>query len=102
MPGSRPRSVTPRSEGWIRELEDGRIEIYLKDKRVPVHKVRASGPHDEMVELVEWFEAKTGLAVHAPILRRKHKPIPGQTALDLGSGEASTQLSSGATLGTDA
>jgi hypothetical protein len=46
-------------------------------------KIRASGPEGEMYELVDWFEAKTGLSVNADWrrVRTGPKPIEGQTSM---------------------
>lgn len=87
----------PQIDGWIRRLNDeGRLEIYLRVTNVSGmrdRKIRASGPADEMMELVEWFEEKTGMRVSSPVLPRKApKPIPGQLDLTLG------ELSSDATV----
>lgn len=87
--------------GWLQELTDGRLEIFLRTANYagqPPRKVRASGSKEEMLELVEWFEAKTGLVVNHALLPRVPKQIPGQTQLDLGSTGDSTELSSDATL----
>jgi hypothetical protein len=74
--------------GWLRQLEGERLEVFLKVSDVqgqPDRKIRASGPEDEMFELVMWFEGKTGMRVNHPVLpRRTAKPIPGQTELTLG------------------
>jgi hypothetical protein len=71
-----------RTQGWIKRLEGDRLEIFVRCadfSDVPDTKIRASGPEASMLELVEWFEEKTGLRVNSPILpRRAPKPIPGQ------------------------
>lgn len=73
------RPKAPSVEGWIRDLSDGRIEIFLKTTDV---KVRCSGKAEDMHEVVDWFEGKTGLAVNVPNrIRRGPKPMQGQ--LDL-------------------
>jgi hypothetical protein len=85
----------PRIQGWLRQLEDGdggaRLEIFLKAENhqgQPDRKIRASGPIHEMVELVEWFEEKTGLRVESPVLpKRPPRQLPGQTAMELHLGE---------------
>lgn len=81
------RARTPHIEGWIRKLQGDRLEIFLKVERLdsqPDRKIRASGPQVEMVELVEWFEEKTGMRVSSPVLpRRVPAPIPGQVGFDL-------------------
>jgi hypothetical protein len=81
------RARHPHIEGWVRRLNGDRLEIFLKVERCdgqPDRKIRASGPEAEMVELVEWFEEKTGLRVSSPVLpRRVAAPIPGQVSLDL-------------------
>lgn len=78
----------PQIEGWVRPLEGDRIEIFLKVERVrglQDRKIRASGPSEEMYELVDWFEQKTGLSVNVPNRKRTGpKPLPGQTSLTMG------------------
>ena len=73
---------TGKVEGWIRNLDDDRLEIFLKVEGVlgiKDRKIRASGDRDEMYELVDWFEAKTGLTVNVPQrLRTGPKPLAGQ------------------------
>lgn len=79
-----PRSATkmPPVEGWFRQLEGGNVEIFVKAHG---RKIRAHGPSSEMNELVDWFEEKTGVTVEAAWrVRRGVKPLPGQTALDMG------------------
>lgn len=71
---------TKQIEGWFRELDHGRLEIFLKTDAL---KVRCSGSYDEMMELVDWFEERTGLRVDSPRWRRVRKgprPIEGQMA----------------------
>lgn len=66
------------AEGWFRELADDRLEVFLKAEG---RKVRAHGRREEMFELVEWFEEKTGVAVKGEWLRpsrRGPRPIKGQ------------------------
>lgn len=73
------RTRKPQIEGWIRKLNDERLEIFLKVERrdgQPDCKIRASGPADDMVELVDWFEEKTGLRVTSPILPKRVKHVP--------------------------
>lgn len=74
-------------QGWIQELEGGRLEVFLKTEGVPGQpdrKIRCSGPEADMVELVQWFEGKTGLQVnHRRLPRRSLKPIPGQIAIEV-------------------
>jgi hypothetical protein len=75
-------------EGWFNELSDGGLEIFLKSDGL---KVRASGPQDEMGELADWFERKTGLSVSGLPKRvnRGPRPLPGQTSiLELSSQDA--------------
>lgn len=68
-----------KADGWIRDLTNDRLEIFL---RVGERKVRASGPADEMSELVSWFEEKSGRAIHSPVLpKRPPRQIPGQLEL---------------------
>ena len=68
-------------EGWFRQLDDERIEVYLKVEGEL--KIRASGAEKEMYELVDWFEEKTGLTVNADWrrVRKGPKPIEGQTSM---------------------
>lgn len=72
-------------EGWFRKLVFGRIEIFLKvDTEDGPVKLRASGKEDDMFELVDWFEGKTGLKVESPSWRRVRtgpKPMAGQTSM---------------------
>jgi hypothetical protein len=72
----------PTIEGWLRKLQDERLEIFLKaDDR----KIRASGPRAEMYELVDWFEEKTGLAVNVPErVYTGPRPIAGQMVITVG------------------
>lgn len=66
------------AQGWFRELADDRLEVFLKAEG---RKVRAHGPRAEVFELVEWFEAKTGVAVKADWRRpprRGPRPLKGQ------------------------
>lgn len=82
---ARPRNA--QIEGWIRQLTGDRLEIFLKAEKLggqPDRKIRASGAAAEMLELVEWFEEKTGLHVSSPILpRRAPTPFAGQLGLEL-------------------
>jgi hypothetical protein len=69
------RRKQPKIEGWFRQLDGGRVEIYLKcDDR----KIRCSGPEEDMFELVDWFESRTGLRVESPSWRRVRRgpPVP--------------------------
>lgn len=71
-------------EGWTRQLEDERLEVFLKAEGVQGmrdRKIRASGPLTDMYELVDWFEAKTGMTVNVPNRVRTVKPLPGQLEL---------------------
>lgn len=52
--GGEPEKAT---DGWYRELKDGRIEVMLK---TPGLRVRSSGPADYIWQLVEHFEEHTG------------------------------------------
>lgn len=97
----RANRVVPVVEGWLRELANDRLEVFLKlDRTTPPArpcKVRASGPKSDMLELVEWFEEKTGLVVNHPILGpRTKQPLPGQMEMTLGTGNP--ELSSDATV----
>lgn len=69
-------------EGWFRELDDNRLEIFLKARGV---KIRSSGGREGMFELVEWFENMTGLRVENPKLRRppRRGPRPMAGQLDM-------------------
>jgi hypothetical protein len=92
MPGQQA-PAKPTVEGWTRQLEDGRLEIFVKVANKPGIedlKIRASGPTQAMFELVDWFEERTGLRVSLPgRLRTGPKPIVGQTSiLELESGDA--------------
>lgn len=77
----------PLIDGWIRVLEGDRLEVFLKAERIkgePDRKIRASGPTQEMYELVDWFEDKTGLTVAVPNrVRTGPRPLPGQASLEL-------------------
>lgn len=103
------RTRRPIIEGWVCQLADHRLEIFLKIERigngVPDRKIRASGPREEMEELIAWFEQKTALSVTVP-WKTSVKPIPGQTTLLLGDvpeGEQpDEELSSSDTVGDDA
>lgn len=80
---SRPRLKRPRrppqAEGWFKPLDDERLEIFLKYQGI---KIRCSGKVEDMHELVDWFEEKTGLAVNVPNrVRRGPKPMAGQIDL---------------------
>lgn len=85
------------------ELDAGRLEIFLKversDEPGESRKVRASGPREDMYELVEWFESHTGLRFDHPAwrdrVRRGPKPLAGQLAL------GTHELSSDATVVDD-
>lgn len=96
MPAPRaPRK--PKIEGWIRRLENGRLEIFLKveDSSPLDRKIRASGPDSDMLELVEWFEEKTGLQVSSPVLPKRVKPpMPGSQPLFEIGDEATSELES--------
>lgn len=93
----RPSAKQPRIDGWMSELDGDRLEIFLKveDPRGEDRKVRASGPREEMYELVDWFETRTGLRFDHPRwrdrVRRGPRPMEGQTSLP--------ELSSDATVG---
>lgn len=86
---------TPQIDGWISKLGGDRLEIFLKVERVsgiPDRKIRASGPRIEMYELVDWFEAKTGLVVNVPDrVRTGPTPIPGQASMEFTMGELSSE-----------
>lgn len=75
-------------DGWIRRINGDRLEIFLKVEAVegqPDRKIRASGPEADMMELVVWFEDRTGFRVSSPVLpRRAPRPIAGQIELTMG------------------
>lgn len=92
------RSKTPFIDGWMSELDGDRLEIYLKVANTDAdRKIRASGPREEMFELVSWFEERTGLRFDHPKwrdrVRRGPRPIAGQAAFP--------ELSSDATVAAD-
>lgn len=69
------------AQGWFRELAGDRLEVFLKTE---TRKVRAHGPRDEMFELVEWFEQKTGVAVRGSWRRPPRRgPLPIKGQLDM-------------------
>lgn len=75
--------MADKIEGWFRQLDGDRMEIFLKveSKSAPDRKLRASGPTEEMYELVDWFEQNTGLRFSSPKWRRVrkgHRPLAGQ------------------------
>lgn len=73
--------TTPRIVGWQRQLEDGRVEIFVKSESAGL-KVRAHGSAEQMNGLLDWFESGVGCVVDAPWRTRTGpKPIIGQ--LDL-------------------
>lgn len=68
-------------EGWIRHLTNDRREIFLKGAG---RKIRASGSKDEMYELVDWFEERTGLTVNVPDrVYTGPRPIAGQLVITM-------------------
>ena len=75
--------------GWYRELNDDRLELFLKVEGVagtPDTKLRASGSQRHIYELVDWFEERTGMRVEGQMStwrrpRRGPKPMDGQTSL---------------------
>lgn len=82
------------AEGWFRDLNDGRLEIFLKKGG---RKLRASGPEEEMYELAEWFEQHAGATVYGTVQRwrmerRGPRPIPGQLALGQATGTEPSSL----------
>lgn len=114
MPTTPRRQRPPKVEGWVSQLDGGRVEIFLKVERfdgAADYKIRSSGPEADMMELVDFFERKTGLRVEVPHMqraRRGPKPIDGQTMLLMGDrpddtpdDDGTRQLSSGATVGDD-
>lgn len=89
----------PHIEGWVRKLEGDRLEIFLKVERmqgVRDRKIRASGPTQEMYELVDWFEGKTGLTVNVPDRPRTGpRPIAGQIGMELDMGQMTEEVAGG-------
>ena len=89
----------PKTEAWFRRLDADRLEIFLKVERPPDqgddYKIRASGPEDDMFELVDFFERRTGMRVDSPEWRRIYKgarPIVGQETMqfeEAGNGKLS-------------
>lgn len=83
MASARAREET---EGWFHDLKNGRMEIFLKLADADgetVAKIRATGPAEEMGELIDWFERTTGKSVEVPQtqwrrMRRGPKPDSGQ------------------------
>lgn len=78
-------------QGWFRQLNGDRLELFLKVEGVsgtPDCKVRASGPAEQVGELVDWFEDITGMHVNGLQTWRRPstgpKPMKGQMALTLG------------------
>lgn len=74
-------------DNWFRPLKNDRLEVSL---RVGDHKMRASGPQDDVWRLVEHFEELTGVAVEgdwkrAP--RRGPRATEGQLDLTMALGE---------------
>lgn len=88
-------------EGWFKDLDDGRIEVFLKAANIPGVedcKVRASGKEEAVHEIVTWFEDWTNLAVNIPRrVRRGPKQMAGQMSL-----EATPELSLDDTVVPDA
>lgn len=86
MPARAPQLAT--IEGWLRRLDGERLEIFLKianAEGVRDRKIRASGPVEEMYELVDWFETKTGLRVNVPDrVRTGPAQLEGQMNLTMG------------------
>jgi hypothetical protein len=84
-------------QGWVSQLDGDRLEIYLKVENaegIDSRKIRASGPTADMYELVDWFEAKTGMRVNVP--NRPHtgpKPMAGQMELTMGELPSEDQVS---------
>jgi hypothetical protein len=67
------------TDGWFRDLKDGRLEVMLK---TPYTRVRMSGHPDQVWEIVELFEEWTGRQVNGEWKRppgRGAKPMEGQT-----------------------
>jgi hypothetical protein len=82
-----PTTVAPKTTAWFRELDGGRIEIFLKitHKGHPERdcKIRAHGIAEDMYELVSWFEARTGTTVQGNWRRVSTAPNPGDNHLTL-------------------
>lgn len=83
-----------KAEGWFSELEDDRLEVFLKTDG---HKLRASGPPPFVYALVECWEEQTGTIVEGAGTswrrsRRGPRPIAGQLDLiELSSEDAQQQ-----------
>jgi hypothetical protein len=82
IPPPTPSDARPESEkatdGWFRELKDGRLEVMLK---TPYTRLRLSGHADHVWQAVEMFEEWTGKVVAGEWKRpstRGAKPIEGQ------------------------
>jgi hypothetical protein len=76
------------AEAWFRQLDNQRVEIFLKVERRngEDYKLRASGPEEDMFELVTWFEERTGVRVDSPNWRRVRKGPrvdPSQTTFEI-------------------
>lgn len=75
-----------RSESWYRQLKGDRLEVKLTGQTsdgVAV-KVRASGPTEQMWQVVAMFEEMTGTAVNGAWLRPPRsgaKPLEGQLTI---------------------
>jgi hypothetical protein len=69
------------TDGWFRELKDGRLETMLKTPEV---RLRVSGSPERVWQAVELFEEWTGRQVAGDWVRppkRGARPIPGQESL---------------------
>lgn len=80
-------TVAPKTTSWFRQLDGGRIEIFLKvsyrGHPERDYKIRAHGLEEDMYELVAWFEARTGTAVQGNWRRVNTGPTPGDNHLTL-------------------
>lgn len=78
------------TEGWFHQLQDDRMEIFLKVSNAEGQtevKIRATGPTSEIGELIDWFERTTGKTVEVPethwrALRRNPQPKEQSSLFD--------------------
>jgi hypothetical protein len=73
------REPEKATDGWFRELKDGRMECMLK---TPGIRLRVSGPAERVWAAVEMFEEWTGKQVAGDWKRppkRGARPMEGQT-----------------------
>lgn len=73
------REIEKATDGWVRDLKDGRMECMLK---APDVRLRISGSAERVWQAVEMFEDWTGCLVTGDWKRpprKGAKPIEGQT-----------------------